>query len=178
MCGIKTMKAKRVKIKVPKTTRPQMPGYGVPRSKTGLLPWKWAEDRLSKSRQYWIATTRPDGRPHVMVIWALWLNGIVYFSTGKESRKAKNLAKNPHCVISTENAAEAVIVEGTIDAESDVERIREFIGRYEKKYKWKLGEMGEAMLSLKDPVYRLHPTVVFGFWEKKFSTSATRWIFS
>jgi Pyridoxamine 5'-phosphate oxidase len=69
--------------KVPKTTRPHMPGYDLPKTKKGLLPWKWAEDRLKKSRQYWIATTRPDGRPHVMVIWALWLDGKLYFSTGK-----------------------------------------------------------------------------------------------
>src|SRR5207249_11181718 len=97
---------RNLKIKTPKATRPQMPGYGVPRSKRGLLPWKWAEDRLNKSRQYWIATTRPDGRPHVMVIWALWLDGMLYFSTGKESRKARNLAKNPHCTMCTENRSE------------------------------------------------------------------------
>jgi nitroimidazol reductase NimA-like FMN-containing flavoprotein (pyridoxamine 5'-phosphate oxidase superfamily) len=166
-----------LKIKTPKATRPQMPGYGVPRSKRGLLPWKWAEDRLNKSRQYWIATTRPDGRPHVMVIWALWLDGMLYFSTGKESRKARNLAKNPHCTMCTESAAEAVILEGTIEIETDVERIREFIGHYEKKYKWKLGEMGEAMLTLQDPVFCLQPRIAFGLWEKKFSTSATRWVF-
>ena len=56
----------------PKTTRPNIPGYGLPDSKKGLLPWKWAEDRLKVSRQFWIATTRPDGRPHVMIVWALW----------------------------------------------------------------------------------------------------------
>jgi len=44
---------------------------------------------LKKSRQYWIATTRPDGRPHVMVVWALWMDGVLYFATGSTSRKAK-----------------------------------------------------------------------------------------
>jgi nitroimidazol reductase NimA-like FMN-containing flavoprotein (pyridoxamine 5'-phosphate oxidase superfamily) len=163
--------------KQPRATRPQIPGYGLPKSKKGLLAWKWAEERLTKSRQYWIATTRPDGRPHVMVIWALWMDSQLYFSTGKESRKARNLAQNLTCTMCTDNAAEAVIVEGTVDTERDVERIREFIKKYEKKYKWKLGEMGEDMLSLKDPVFRLRPAVAFGFWEKKFSTSATRWLF-
>src|SRR5216117_1750125 len=86
------MKAKR---KSPKATRPNIPGYGLPKTKKGLLSWKWAEDRLRKSRQYWIATTGPEGRPHVMVVWALWLNGSLYFSTGSKSRKARNLAKNP-----------------------------------------------------------------------------------
>jgi uncharacterized pyridoxamine 5'-phosphate oxidase family protein len=161
----------------PKVTRPNIPGYGLPKSKKGLLPWKWAEDRLNKSRQFWIATTRPDGRPHVMVIWALWMNGRVYFSTGTESRKARNLARNSACTICTDHAAEAVILEGEVVTEKDVDVIRDFIPRYEKKYKWKLGEMADDLLSLKDPVFYLRPKVGFGLWEKKFSTSATRWLF-
>src|SRR5947199_2143584 len=107
----------------PKPTRPSIPGYGLPKSKKGLLQWKWAEDRLKKSRQYWVATTRPDGRPHVMVIWALWMDGVLYFSTGRDSRKAKNLASNPNCTMCCENAAEAVILEGIVETERDVEII-------------------------------------------------------
>jgi len=165
------------KVKPPKTTRPQMPGYGLPKAKKGLLPWRWAERRLTKSRQYWIATTRPDGRPHVMVVWALWLNGVLYFSTGSKSQKAQNLAKNPQCIMCTEKADEAVILEGVAETERNVEHIREFIPLYEKKYKWKLGEMGQDLLNLKEPVFYLRPKKAFGLWEKKFVTSATRWIF-
>ena len=168
----------RMKVRTPKVTRPNMPAYGLPKSKKGLLPWKWAEDRLKKSRQYWVATTRPDGRPHVMVVWALWMNGVLYFSTGKESRKAKNLAANPSCTMCNEDAAEAVILEGTVETERNADRIREFIKLYEKKYKWKLGEMADNMIALKDPVFCLRPAVAFGFWEKKFATTATRWIFN
>src|SRR5215471_8048751 len=159
--------AKR-KNTLPKATRPNIPGYGLPKSKKGLLPWKWAEDRLKKSRQYWIATTRPDGRPHVMVVWALWLDGRLYFSTGRTSRKAQNLAKNPSCTMCTEKADDAVILEGVVETERDVEFIREFIRLYEKKYKWKLAEMADELLSLKQPVFSLRPKVGFGFWEKKF----------
>lgn len=165
------------KNKIPKATRPHISGYGLPKSKKGLLPWKWAEDRLKRSRQYWIATTRPDGRPHVMVIWALWMDGVLYFSTGSKSRKAQNLEKNPHCVIGTERASEAVILEGTVETERSVERIREVIRLYEKKYKWKLGEMTEDLVKLKEPVFYLRPEVGFGLAEKTFATSATRWLF-
>lgn len=163
--------------KPPKTTRPHMPGYGLPKTKKGLLPWKWAENRLKKSRQYWIATTRPDGRPHVMVIWALWLDGKLYFSTGKTSRKARNLAANPNCTMCTEDAAEAVILEGTIETEHDLKTIRKFLRLYEKKYKFDMSGMVDDLLNLKEPVFYLSPKVVFGLWEKKFSTSATRWLF-
>jgi uncharacterized pyridoxamine 5'-phosphate oxidase family protein len=165
------------KTKLPKTTRPHMPGYGLPKTKKGLLPWKWAEDRLKKSRQYWIATTRPDGRPHVMVIWGLWLNSKIYFSTGKTSRKARNLAANPNCTVCTENSAEAVIVEGVIGSELDEETIREFLRLYEKKYKIDMSSGADDFVNLKEPVFYLRPKVAFGLWEKKFSTSATRWLF-
>jgi acetyl-CoA carboxylase carboxyl transferase subunit alpha len=78
---------------------------------------------------------------------------------------------------SADNAAEAVIVEGIVETERDVDTIRKYVPLYEKKYKFKLGEMGENLIALKDPLFCLRPTVVFGFWEKKFSTSATRWVF-
>ena len=43
---------------------PQLPAlYGLkPRAK--CLPFRHAEDRLARSRNYWICTTRADGRPH------------------------------------------------------------------------------------------------------------------
>src|ERR1700731_1334237 len=99
----------KLKSKPPQATRPYIPGYGLPKSKKGLLQWKWAEERLKKSRQYWIATTRPDGRPHVMVIWALWMDDLLYFSTGSNSRKVQNLANKRHCTICSDKADQAVI---------------------------------------------------------------------
>jgi hypothetical protein len=37
----------------PRTERPHIPGYGISKSKTGMLPWKWAAKTLTKSREYW-----------------------------------------------------------------------------------------------------------------------------
>lgn len=149
-----------------------MPGYGLPRSSKGLLPWKWAEQRLQKSRQYWISTTRPDGGPHTMVIWGLWMEGRFFFSTGAESRKAKNLAKDPRCVICNDNAAQAVILEGTASLQKieDESFRKRFSRQYQKKYKWDMGDFS-------DPVYVVTPRVVFGLYEKKFAGTATRWNF-
>jgi uncharacterized pyridoxamine 5'-phosphate oxidase family protein len=154
----------------PKAGRPHIPGYGIAKSKKGLLPWKWALDRLRKSRQYWLATTRPEGAPHVMVIWGLWLEDGFYFSTGKNSRKAKNLAVNPRCVVCSDNAAEAVIVEGVVESVSS-ERLRSIFAAYKKKYEFDVSGMGE-------PFYRIRPRVAFGLLEKKFTGTATRWMFS
>ncbi len=165
------------KPRAPKASRPHAPGYGLPKTRTGLLPWKWAEDRLTKSRQYWIATTRPDGTPHVMVIWGLWWDNQFCFSTGSKSRKARNLDKNPNCVICNEDAEEAVIVEGAVERMRDVSRIRKFLAIYERKYKLDMSGMADGMSSLEEPIFVVRPRKVFGLAEKTFATRATRWIF-
>src|SRR5260370_39457896 len=94
----------------PRASRPHMPGYGLPTAGTGLLPWSWAEQRLKRSHNYWITTVKPDGSPHTMVVWGLWIDGQFLFMTGRKSRQARNLAKNPHCVVATEHAHQAGIV--------------------------------------------------------------------
>lgn len=48
---------------------------------------------------HWLATTRPDGRPHVVPIGAVWDGGHFYFTAGDGTRKAKNLAHNSQCVM-------------------------------------------------------------------------------
>lgn len=155
----------------PKANRLTVPGYEASAKKAGALPWKWAADRLKKTRQYWIATTRPDGTPHLMVIWGVWLGESFWFSTGAKSRKARNLAQNPKCAIGTDDAAEAVILEGTVELiDAQHGDFAKFAAAYEKKYKWNLREMAQ-------PVYRFRPTVGFGLFEKKFEQTATRWSF-
>ena len=156
--------------KQPKATRPNIPGYGLPKSKKGLLPWKWAQDRLRKSEQYWLATTRPDGRPHVMVIWGVWVDDEFWFSTGRSSRKARNLAANPHCVVCNEDSAQAVIVEGSAEIVDEKTLLEPIFAAYKKKYKMDIRGMGE-------PVFRVRPAVGFGLYEKKFGETATRWLF-
>jgi len=160
----------------PKSSRPHMPGYGMPEGKKGLLPWSWAEQRLKKSHNYWITTVKPDGSPHTMVVWGLWQDGRFLFSTGSKSRKARNLAENSSCVVCTENAAEAVIVEGVAEIAGVAAR-RKMLPVYERKYKFDMGKMKEDILSMKEPVFAVRPRVVFGLWEKHFVGKSTRWTF-
>jgi len=160
----------------PKASRPQAPGYGFPKGAKGLLPWSWAEQRLKKSHNYWIVTVKPDGSPHVMVVWGMWQDERFLFSTGSQSRKARNLASNPNCVVSTEDAHEAVIVEGIAEI-ADAAARRKMIPAYQRKYDWDLSAMKDDMLSMKEPVFAVRPKTVFGLWEKHFQTKSTRWKF-
>jgi hypothetical protein len=157
-----------------------MPGYGLPTGGKGLLPWGWAEQRLKKSHNYWITTVKPDGSPHAsphtMVIWGLWQHGRFLFSTGGTSRKARNLAQNKKCVVCTEDAHEAVIVEGIAEI-ADVHARRKFLPAYERKYKFDMKAMKDDILAMKEPVFAVRPRVAFGLWEKHFINKSTRWKF-
>jgi hypothetical protein len=165
------------RISKPKASRPHMPGYGLPKGTKGLLSWTWAEGRLEKSHNYWITTTKPDGAPHSMIVWGLWLNRKFLFSTGRQSRKARNLAENHHCVVCTEQAQQAVIVEGIAEEVADVDLRRVFLKRYERKYVFDMSGFEADILSLKEPIYAVRPVVAFGLDEKKSLNAATRWRF-
>jgi hypothetical protein len=111
-----------------------------------------------------------------MVVWALWQDGRLLFSTGSRSRKARNLAANPNCVICSELAHEAVIVEGVAEI-ADVAARRKFLPTYERKYKFDMGSMKADILSMKEPVFAVRLRVVFALWEKYFQSKSTRWNF-
>ncbi len=162
--------------RTPKSSRPHMPGYGLPEGSKGLLPWSWAEQRLKKSHNYWITTVKPDCTPHTMVVWGLWLHGRWLFSTGSKSVKARNLGQNQNCVVCTEHANEAIIVEGTAEI-ADISARRKFLPKYERKYKFDMKGMKDGILSMKEPVFAVRPRVVFGLWEKNFQSKSTRWQF-
>jgi Pyridoxamine 5'-phosphate oxidase len=165
------------KKKTPKASRPQAPGYGFPPSSKGLLAWSWAEQRLKKSHNYWITTVKADGSPHTMVVWGLWQDGRFLFSTGSKSQKARNLAKNSNCIACTENAAEAIVVEGVAEI-ADVAARRKFLPPYERKYKFDMSKMKDDILAMKEPVFAVRPKLAFALWEKHFQSKSTRWKFA
>ena len=155
----------------PKASRPQMPGYGLPENNQGLLPWKWAEQRLAKSHNYWIMTVRPDRRPHAMVVWGLWLANVFYFSTGRNSQKSRNLQANPICVVCNELANEAVIVEGIAREVREAAQRKRFFRLYERKYKFDMSPYKQ------ETIWAVRPAKVFGLDEKLTLNRATRWKF-
>jgi nitroimidazol reductase NimA-like FMN-containing flavoprotein (pyridoxamine 5'-phosphate oxidase superfamily) len=152
----------------PRVSRPRMDGYGVPQKPEGMLSWKWARERLSRSHNYWLTTARPDGMPHAMPVWGVWLDGAWYCSTAATSRKARNLAENPRCVVCNENAEEAVILEGEARQLRASEIPRAVLAEYKGKYG----------LQLQGSVFEVRPRVVFAMPEKQFPASVTRWDFA
>ena len=106
-----------------------------------------------------------------MPVWGVWVDGAFYFSTGGESRKARNLARNRRCIVCNERADQAVIVEGRAGRVTDKNLLARLARPYHVKYKpWKLDS---AMGS----IYAVRPRVAFGMYEDRFADAATRWRF-
>ena len=152
--------------------RPVMPGYGIDRA-GHLLPWSWALERLTRSHDYWVATTRPDGRPHAMPVWAVWLSDSLWFSSSRTSRKARNLAANPAVSITTDNAAEPVVVDGLVEIVTDRSAITEFAEASDAKYDAAYGV--EFYASPDNVCVRVQPTSIFALDSERFTDSPTRW---
>lgn len=167
-------RAKTVKSQAktqPKADRPFAPGYGIVGAKEGkgLLPWAWVVRKMTRCRTFWLATIHAGHRrPHVMPVWGVWLDDAFFFSTGSKSRKGLNLLANPACTIANDDAAEAVIVDGLAVQVEDAVALERVAAAYSKKYKMDPRSMGE-------PIFRVNPGRVFGFVEKTFPQSATRW---
>ena len=148
------------------------PVYGLKQRKQ-YLPFRHAEKRLEESRNYWVCTTRPDGRPHSIPVWGFWVEGSVYFGTARSSRKARNLASNPAVSIHLDSGDDVVILEGTV-AEvdlSDKPTLKKLDKASRAKYNMPL------MVIPGSVIYSVRPRVVLAWTEQDFPNNATRWTF-
>jgi pyridoxine/pyridoxamine 5'-phosphate oxidase len=97
-----------------KAGRPRLPkAYGIkPVTQGRLMEWPAVVTRLTDARNYWVATSSPDGLPHAVPVWGIWHEGAFYFGTDPKSRKAVNLAANNAVVVHLESGDDVVILEG------------------------------------------------------------------
>jgi len=158
-------------------------------SSKGAIPTAWEEARgeLKAAQVFWLSTVRPDGRPHVTPLLAIWLDGALYFCTGPTERKAKNLAQNPHCVLTTgRNHLDGLdlVIEGIVSRNIDAGELRRVADEFESKYgphftapegTWY--GLGDSIREGNVLVYRVAPSTAFGFSKGK-QFSQTRWRFS
>jgi PPOX class probable F420-dependent enzyme len=161
----------------PAADRPFMPGYGIlPADQgSGLLPWAEAGRRLTVSHDFWVATARPDGRPHVMPVWGVWLEGRLWFSSSLGSRKARNLAADPRCTITTDDALNPVVIDGVAERVTDAGRIAAFVAAVNAKYD------ADMTVEFQDPAvngtYAVRAITVIAMTHGDFTGSPTRWRF-
>lgn len=150
--------------------------------------WPAAVGGMTEAEIFWLSTVRPDGRPHVTPLLAIWADDALYFCTGPDERKAKNLEANPHCALTTSTAGGNdlhagldVVVEGDAVQVGDESVLRRLAELYVEKYgsDWRFdvrdgafhGQGGRAV------VFRVEPRTAFGFGRGESVYSQTRWRF-
>jgi nitroimidazol reductase NimA-like FMN-containing flavoprotein (pyridoxamine 5'-phosphate oxidase superfamily) len=86
--------------------------YGTPTKK---LAWEDVRAELEDATVYWVASTRPDGRPHVVPRDGVWLDDAWYYGGSPKTVHNKNVGSNPAVAMHIGDGMKAIIVEG--DAE-------------------------------------------------------------
>ena len=165
---------------------------------TKTTPWTDVRERIANretGQANWLATVRPDGRPHLMPLIAVWIDGAFHFLAGEETRKARNLAADGRCVIamsSFELPSLDIVVEGHAEPLADADAVRDAAEVF-KKNGWPLEVRGIDVYGPNAPtagpppfrIYRMTPSVAFGlpgqFGMEQFKPEelpkATRWEF-
>lgn len=149
------------------------------------LPTSWDQTRnvLEAAELFWICTVRADGRPHVTPLVAVWLDGVIYFSTGATEQKFRNLEANPHVVLltgcNTWDSGLDVMVEGEAIQVTDDDlllRLAEaWAAKWDGRWRWGVRDGafhhrggGEAL------VYAVTPAKILAFAKGTFSHTRHR----
>ena len=173
------------------TAERNLDGYGAP-----PIPWTKVRERLEEGltqapgsggpgrHTCWLATVRPDGGPHVMPLGVLWVDGAFYFNAGATTRKARNLAHDPRCVITVATHGFDLVVEGEAARVTDDARLQRIAEVYAAEGWQPTVRDGALYAEFSAPsagpppwdVYEMRPTTVFALGTAE-PYGATRWRF-
>ena len=150
------------------------------------IPWSRAVEQLEaeSTKNFWLATVRPDGRPHVAGVGALWVDGKLYIVSGPETRKSRNLAQNPACVISVSLPNLDLVIEGTAERVTDEATLQHVAAQYNARGWPARVRDGAFTAEYSAPsagpppwyLYVLTPVTAFGVGSAE-PNGATRWTF-
>jgi hypothetical protein len=165
-------KATKHRRQDPLTSRPQAPpSYAFGKNSAPMLPWSRAVERLEDARYYWLATTRPDGRPHVTPVWGVWVDEALYVDGLPSTRWARNLAANPALSVHLDNGNDVLILEGRIeDLTTDPALGARIVDAWDTKY----GRLHPDPAS--SGILRLRPDTARA-WSNESLEDGTRWRF-
>jgi hypothetical protein len=81
-----------------------------------VIPWSRAREGLEAASgshtSHVLSTVDDDGNPHAVPVGAVWLDDGFFVVAGAGTRKARNLAHNPRCVVNVSLPGIDVTVEG------------------------------------------------------------------
>lgn len=166
----------------PKASRPDLPpGYGIENAigpPGERLPWSQVSEWLATARNYWVCTSRPDGRPHTKPVWGLWLDGGFIFSTHPETVTARNLLASSAVTVHLESGDQVLILEGTARRTHDRSFLTRFGRIYGTKYRWPVSPDDVDPQNPNAAFYWVQPrTAVSWRTATEIGETITRWTF-
>lgn len=149
------------------------------------LPWETALSALPEAGTYWLATVRPDGAPHSVPVLAVLADGVPHICASDRSRKARNLASDPRCVLSTSAATFDLVIEGRATPVTHQTALQQVADAYGATYGWwpevrDGGLWADGAPTAGPPPYRVHrltPVTAYAF-PTDDTTVPTRWSFA
>ena len=151
------------------------------------LDWKDASDQLTKTQWFWLATVRPDGRPHVMPVLIAWSDPLLFVASKDTARKTRNMESNGHCVVTADTGQIHLIIEGEAERVTDEAGLRRASGAFKTIHGWETTVAGDkldaefgAPTSGGPPynIYAIRPTKAFALPIDGETTTPTRWRFT
>jgi len=160
------------------TKAKNLDGYGTP-----PIDWQRVRDVLTSDitqgpdsggpnrHTTWLTTINPDGSPHVTPVGAIQLDGFWYFTSGPGTRKSRNIAADPRCVISIATDPFDLVLEGSALRVADADVLRSVADEYNRGG-WPARVEGDALTAEYSApsagpapwyVYQLAPATVFAF---------------
>ena len=146
------------------------------------LPWPKALVLLEQAGLFWVSSVRLDGRPHVTPVVAVWMDDSLYFSSGTEEQKSRNLGTNPHCAVTTGcntwDEGVDIVLHGEVEIVRDLSKLQRLADAFLAKYgsDWAFEVEDDGTFRGPSLVYQLKPTQALGFG-KGNPFSHTRWDF-
>jgi Pyridoxamine 5'-phosphate oxidase len=151
-------------------------------------PWAVGLEQIIDADTFWLSTVRPDGRPHVTPLIAVWHGDAIWFTTGPDERKAKNLAENSSCVLTTGRSDLVdggldIVLEGTAEQVTDEAELQPIAQAFAAKYGTEIwnfvvrdGAFSDRDMGGRAIVFRVQPVRGLGF-RKGETFSQTTWSF-
>jgi len=173
------------------TSKKNLDGYGAP-----IIPWEKVYERIQKGftqapktggpdrHTAWLATVRPDGKPHVMPIGVLFVDDAFYFNTGPKTLKARNIARNPSTVITLATDDFDLVIQGPARRIVDPAHLQRIADAFKKQGWEPIVVKGGLTAKYSAPsagpppwnVYEVKPETIFALGTAN-PYGATRWNF-
>jgi PPOX class probable F420-dependent enzyme len=139
----------------------------------GFVTWESVDLRLQAARSIWLATTRPDGRPHAVPVWFLWDGKVIHFIADPGSQKGLNLTSQSWTVLHLGDGDDVIITEGRCHVVDDQDARRLVETRYRAKYVEPVKGVG-APVPIGWAVYQVDVERIIA-WSYGNVTSRTDW---